>query len=494
MTLRTLLVVHLALVASALIATPSIVFARQFEGGKVPIAIADSVQTGLEVPTFVGTTVPSDNRLRMAQNSSPSDKAPAGGGEKKLSDGHSHEGDHSHAAEKPRTGASSKHDGHDHGSENEEVLKTKDDGHDHGHASSENEHTDAVKLSQAQMDEFGVETQPVTSGRLAISIERPAEVQFDSNRLAHVVPRVSGIASSVDVTEGDEVAAGKVLAVLESRELADAKAGYLAAKERYALTEDTFSREKALLDKKITSEKSFFAARTGFAEARIALRVAEQKLHALGVEKNRIKQLVSEPETTLTSYSMRAPINGVVIKRHLALGESVEKEREAFIIADVSKVWVDISIYPQDLQTVSVGLPVRFEFDSADGQFVSGEISYLAPNLSEQTRTAKARVVVHDSKMHLRPGMFVSAKIDVSSVEVPLRVPKSALQTFENKNVVFVFEGGAFEPRAVELGQSDNNFAEVTSGLKPNDIIVTQNAFLIKSQLSKESFGDGHNH
>ena len=83
MTLRTLLVVHLALVASALIATPSIVFARQFEGGKVPIAIADSVQTGLEVPTFVGTTVPSDNRLRMAQNSIPSDKAPAGGGEKK---------------------------------------------------------------------------------------------------------------------------------------------------------------------------------------------------------------------------------------------------------------------------------------------------------------------------------------------------------------------------------------------------------------------------
>ncbi len=391
----------------------------------------------------------------------------------KTAKGHVDGDGHDHDAKKP--GSS---DGHGAG-----------DGHAHG---SEEGHGDSVKLTTAQMNEFGVKTQAVGSGRLAVTITRPAEVSFNLDQYAHVVPRVAGIVRSVNAAQGQIVQKDQVLAVLESRELADAKAAYLAGRERLALAKDTFEREKSLQEKNITSEKAFFAARSDFAEARISVRLAEQKLHALGIDKGRLLEIEKETGSELTVYTMRAPLSGVVVNRHLVLGESVATDREAFLIADVSNVWVDISIYPSDLPKVVAGLHVEIRTET--GIIANGKIAHITPNVSEQTRTAKARVVIENTTGKFSPGMFVNAVIDISAEDVALRVPKSALQTHEGKEVVFVSEHGVFEPRPVKRGRQNGQFVEVVDGLKPGELIVAEGAFVIKSQLSKESFGDGHNH
>ncbi|MFV0368553.1 MAG: efflux RND transporter periplasmic adaptor subunit, partial [Hyphomicrobiaceae bacterium] len=272
----------------------------------------------------------------------------------------------------------------------------------------------------------------------------------------------------------------------------DAKAAYLAGKERLALAKDTFDREKVLQQKNITSEKALFAARTEFAEARINVRLAEQKLNALGIDKERLLKIETEANSELTSYTMRSPISGVVINRHLVLGESVGTDREAFLVADVSDVWVDISIYPRDLPSVVAGLPAEIKTDT--GFTATGTIDHVTPNVSEQTRTATARVIIDNKSGKFSPGMFVNAAINTSSEVVALRIPKSALQSHEGNDVVFINEHGAFEPRPVKLGRQNGKFVEVIGGLKPGELIVAEGAFVIKSQLSKESFDDGHNH
>ena len=381
------------------------------------------------------------------------------------------------------------HDDHDHGPE-ESLGRGEDDhsgheGHD-GHGS--------VGLTPEQMDKFDIRIVAVAGGPIPVTIERPAEVIYNENALAHVVPRVPGIARTVKANEGDEVAEGDVLAVLDSRELADAKAAYLASLERLALAKDNYDRAETLVGKRIVSEKTHLTAKTDFAEARINLRSARQKLLALGIGEKRLKEIAEQDEADLTAYVMYAPLGGTIVARHLTHGESVSIDREAFIIADVSTVWVDVSIYAHDLERVEPGQAVTIITDG--GLQVDGKIAFVTPNVSEETRTANARVELENAPRHLRPGMFVTARIALTADSVDVRIPASALQLHEGQIVVFVREGdaGPLKPRAVTLGRRNGTYVEVLGGLKPGEAVVAEGAFLVKSQLAKSDFDDGHNH
>lgn len=390
------------------------------------------------------------------------------------------------------------HDGHgthDHADEAEQP-------HDEAPSPSETEghknhegHDDhsSVDLAPDQMEAFDVRTATVSGGPIAVAIERPAEVVYDENALAHVVPRVSGIARTINAAEGDQVAEGDVLAVLESRELADAKAAYLASLERLSLAKENFARADALIDKRIVSEKVHLEARTDHAEARINLRNARQKLFALGIDEGRLREISEGSNSDLTEYVMHAPLSGTVVARHLTRGESVPTEREAFVIADVSTVWIDISIYAHDLERVEAGQTATIVTEG--GLEVEGTIAFVTPNVSEETRTANARVVLENNPMRLRPGMFVTARIALVEEPADVRVPTTALQTHEGQDVVYVRnDDGKLKPRPVTLGRRNSHYVEVLAGLRTGDTVVTDGAFVIKSQLGKSGFADGHNH
>lgn len=419
------------------------------------------------------------------------DDAPgkAGPGAGMLDAGRETHDDHGHDDQSGSRGAP--HGAH--GEPHNDVSGRHDKGnaHDHDH-DLDGGHDDVVRLRSDQMREFGVATEEVSPGPIAVTITRPAEVGYNMDRFVHVVPRVSGIAMSVDVAQGHLVTAGQELARLESRELAELKAAYLAAIERLELAKDNFEREKALREKAITSEKSFLSSRSTYAEARIALRSAKQKLHALGINSPRLDAIAKTPDADLTRFTLLAPMGGIVVERHLVQGEAVPSDREAFIIADVSSVWVDISIYARDLETVRAGQRVTIR--SETGLTAEGKIEHVTPGVSEQTRTATARVRLATPSQRFRPGMFVNATIDIAQSHVAARVPTSALQTEEGQHVVFVADEGVFRPRRVAVGRRNERYAEVLDGVVPGELVATQGSFVIKSQLSKGRFGDGHNH
>ena len=166
------------------------------------------------------------------------------------------------------------HDGDDHG---EDEHDDDDHGDEHGESAE-------VHLSQDQIDALGIAVSPVARGAVDGVIELPAEVGFDQNHLAHVSPRVSGVVRSVNIAEGDRVRAGDVLAVLSSRTLADAKAGYLSARARLDLAQSSFQREERLWERQISAEQDFLDARRALEEARIDVRSAGQQLDALGID------------------------------------------------------------------------------------------------------------------------------------------------------------------------------------------------------------------
>ena len=123
-----------------------------------------------------------------------------------------------------------------------------------------------------------------------------------------------------------------------------------------------------------------------------------------------------------------------------------------------------------------------------------GEISYVAPMVDEKTRTGLARVVLPNPDGRWRPGLFVTARVTVEEREVPLLIPKTALQTVDEKTCVFVQTDKGFEPRPVTLGRANDTDVEVTQGLAAGQRFVTQGAFTLKAELSKAAFGGEHGH
>ena len=379
-----------------------------------------------------------------------------------------------------------KHAGHDDRGE-EEADHAGEEGHD------EHGEEEVVRLSAAELKEFGIELATAAAGSLDQYADLPGEIVLNADRLAHVVPRVPGIVREVRKSVGDAVKAGELMAVVESRELADAKAAYLAAGEREKLALANFEREERLWRKKVSSEQEYLDARQALAETRIARNSAEQQLHALGFSDAYLKALPEHPDATYTRFEIRAPFPGTVIEKHLTLGENLTAEAAVFTIADLSTVWVDINVYQKDLAQIRKGQTVVIEIGHGIPQ-VSGEIAWVGPLVGEATRTAKARVVLANPEGVLRPGLFVTARVAVGSSAAGIVVPKSALQTFEDRKVVFVQDEDGFEPRPVRTGRQNATHVEILSGLEAGQTYASKGAFTLKAQLSKGAFGDGHNH
>ncbi|MGX7741797.1 divalent metal ion exporter adaptor subunit IhpB [Rhodopseudomonas parapalustris] len=198
-----------------------------------------------------------------------------------------------------------------------------------------------------------------------------------------------------------------------------------------------------------------------------------------------------ESNQSLSVYEMRAPISGMVIDRQISLGEYASEQKPAFIVADVSTVWVDFSVYRRDLPRVRIGDKVLI--DVADGgKPIEASLSYISPVGSSDTQSALARAVVPNDGLRLRTGLFVSARLILSAKQVAVAVRASAIQSVESRSVVFVRSGDDFEVRNVQLGARDAENVEIVSGLQAGERYASANSFVVKAELGKGSASHEH--
>ena len=181
------------------------------------------------------------------------------------------------------------------------------------------------------------------------NLDATGEVVINPDRLSHIVPYISGVVIEVRKRLGDSVHKDETMAVIESRELSDLQSSFLVARERLNLSETTYLREKRLWEKKISSEKEYLDAKQSQVEAAIELEAADQKLHALGFDEAYLKEFTFHHEKQLTRYEITAPFDGIVIEKHISLGEAVKDDTGAFVIADLSSVWVNLHVLPARL-------------------------------------------------------------------------------------------------------------------------------------------------
>jgi cobalt-zinc-cadmium efflux system membrane fusion protein len=351
-------------------------------------------------------------------------------------------------------------------------------------------HEGRVELSPASVEFAQLETAVAGPATLRSVISLPGEVRLNADALVHVVSRVSGIARDVQKNLGDRVSRGDLLAVLDSRELADAKSAYLAAQERSRLAEVRHAREKALVAQRVSSQEDFISAESALAEARIALRTARQKLHSLGSSAEAVSPTDSD-DPSLTAYEIRSPIDGVILEKHIVVGEALDANSGLFVIADLSTVWVEVTVYAQELGRVREGRPVTIRSDEID-LIAHGSLSYIGSLVGAESRSAKAIVKLPNPERLWRPGLFVTADVLVEEIDVPVAVSEEALQPFRDWQVVFARFDNVFEIRPVELGRAAQGWVEILGGIEPGQEYVTTNSYVLKAEIEKS--GATHDH
>ncbi|OQY07181.1 MAG: hypothetical protein B6I25_02375 [Planctomycetales bacterium 4572_13] len=383
--------------------------------------------------------------------------------------------EHDHPGPTPAACGDSEHDDHEgHDPESEEQV---------------------IELTAEEIREIGLKTAIAGSGTIDTYIALAGEIRVNQDRMAHVVPRIEGVVTEVKKKLGDTVKAGEVIAVIESKELTDVKAEYLAAVERYEMATLSFDREEQLWKEKISSEQDYLDKKQALTEAGIDKRVAEQKLHAIGFDASYLKKLFSEPEQLLTRFEIKAPFEGTIIEKHIVLGELVGTESVVYIIADLSSVWVDLQVYPKDLKHIRKGQKVIVSADSEIPD-TGGVISYVGPVVGAESRTALARIVLANQSGVIRPGLFISAQVAVSKTQATVVVPKDSIQSIEGEKCVFTKDRHGFEPVFVEIGLANTSHVEIISGLIAGQEYVVKGAFTLKSKIITSTLGGhaGHGH
>jgi len=385
------------------------------------------------------------------------------------------------------------HDEHDH----DELIQDEHEVGDDCDGDEHEEHIDEniVHLTNEEIKVLGIEVDTAGPGELQIQISLPGEIRINADRMANVVPRLIGVVREVKKILGDTVRRGEVMAIIESRELADVRASFHAALERVELAESNYNREERLWKKKITAEQDYLDAKKALAEARIELASAEQKLLSLGFSTKYLKDLPHDSNETLTKYEIIAPFDGKVIEKDITLGEVLREDKVAFVVADLSTVWVDLSIYQKDLPFVKQGQRVLI----SAGQGIpdaEGVISYLGPIVAEETRTALARVTLPNKEGQWRPGLFVTACLVEEEMAVPLLIPKSAIQNLEGEICVFIYSPEGFKPKSVTVGRTNKTHTEVITGLNVGQRYVAEGAFELKAKIVTSTLDShaGHGH
>ncbi len=378
--------------------------------------------------------------------------------------------------------------------------------HEHGHEpedhsaepagavkeGSEHKETDQLAMAAEQIDRSKIAVKSAEPGLLSKRLRVPGSIIPDRNRVGRVPSKVVGTVVELKKGLGDPVNAGEVIAVLDSREVADANSEFIAALVNFRLQETLYQREKTLWEKQVSSEQRLLKAEATYREVLVRRDVAKQKLSALGVSDAAISKLTDNGQvaTGLERYEIKAPIGGRIVEQFVDIGTPMGGEGQAhelYAIADLSKVWVELTVSPQDLPQIKEGQHLAIE-----GTGSAGTIIFTSPVLNQETRSARVIASIDNAHGAWRPGSFVTADIAVSDAKAELVIPKSALQTIEGTTRVFVRTSEGFEARRVTIGNDDGDAVEVISGLEIGEQIAIANTFLLKAELGKSEVEHAH--
>lgn len=358
-------------------------------------------------------------------------------------------------------------------------------------------HEDVVRLTDEALRSAQIRVAPVESAALHATLTVPASLALTQDGTARVAARVPGRVVELGVKPGDRVEAGQELGVVSSPELGSLRAAYMAAATKARVARAGLDRQRGLFEEQITSQRELLQAEATWAAARAERDAVEDQLHTLGLTDAEIWRLVATQGHQGATFPLRSPIAGTVLAVNATPGESVDATTNLFTVGQLDELWALLQVPEGDVVRVREGQPVRLSLKAAPDHRFEGTVDYVGSTIDPRTRTAEVRLVIPNPERTLRPGMFATAEIATGNADAPRKpvVPREAVQSVEGSDVVFVQSApNEFRAVPVRIGTTTGEQAEIVEGLQGDEQVVVAGAFVLKSELSKETLGEGHSH
>ena len=344
-----------------------------------------------------------------------------------------------------------------------------------------------VTLSQEAMKRAGIQVATVTEGTRSSAVRIPGTVEPDAYKQVVVTPLVDGRVTRVLVELGSQVRRGQTLAQVFSPELAEAQTKYLSAKAELEAHERELDRTAKLVEIGAASQQELERLHAEHTAKLAGVQSLRSRLVLLGMPAAAIDAMSPGKEIEATT-NIPAPIAGGITARAANAGLNVDTSTKLFTVVDLSSVWVVGALYERDFSRVRVGSAATVTTAAYPGLALQGRVSYIDPQLSADTRTARVRVEVPNPRQELRLGMFADIEVAATARRRVVMVPRSAVQTIGQHQVVYVAnptEPGKFTEREVRLGDESGELVEVVSGVKPGDQIVSKGSFYLRAERER---------
>ncbi|NBY30568.1 MAG: efflux RND transporter periplasmic adaptor subunit [Sphingobacteriia bacterium] len=328
------------------------------------------------------------------------------------------------------------------------------------------------ELSQTMLNE--IQTTPAQILPVEEELLLNGKITFNEDKVARVFPLTGGFVKELKVELGDYVDKGQVLALVRSPEIA----GYTKEEiEALAL--------KKTAEKKLQVSEELF--RSGII-SELELTEARKDLERAIGEYNRIQDVLDMYSVSKGAiYPIKSPVSGYVIKKDISLNMELRTEdiSPAFVVGSLAEVWVMANIYESDISKVQRGAQVDVKTISYPDKVFQGRIDKVFNLLDPESKTLKARVVLANPNLWLKPEMFASVRVAVTGSDQKLAVPAHAVLFDKNKHVVMVFKSkNKIETRQVEVYSENSKYAYLESGLKPGEQVITKHQLLIYDALN----------
>lgn len=384
-------------------------------------------------------------------------------------------------------------------------------------AGQQQEH-DIFRLTPKMEARAEIKTEVVAAHSLSKSTIFSSSVEPTSDGSAVVNSLARGVVTKVLADIGQSVKANQILCYVNCPELSEMQSAYLseqakileakaqvnAAKSRIVVVRSELERQQTLNKEGISAVKQVQAAESTLSTAEAELTVARATLAATeataGSSASRLKSLGISPANlnprNLTSeLAVRTPISGVVTQRNIKAGENVNPagigvlnaQEGLFHIVNLEKVWVMLEVPQSEVSELKMGAPVNFETEVAPGKSFRGRVVTAGENFDPQSRTVSVRVEISNPSGVLKPGMLVLASAQSGvRTQAGVSVNNEAIQDIDGKPHVFVkIAPNTYRKQLIVKGAKNNDFTQITSGLKAGQTVVTKGSFALKSEALK---------
>lgn len=344
-----------------------------------------------------------------------------------------------------------------------------------------------VRLPAEVLASADVRTAVVIKKPLPATVDLTGEVVADPDRAVRVAARVPGRIVEVRFKEGERVKAGAILVVIESPELARARAGFAASQARGQSAQKNAERLGSLARTGLAAEQEVSGANAEARALQAEAAAAQRTLQSFGLP-------VSELSQSGSRLELRARIEGFIISRNATLDQTVTAEHVLAEIVNLDRAYFLGRLFEKNLERVQAGVPAEVRLNAYSKEVFVGKVESIGKQLDPIARTVVARIAIDNRADLLKVGLFGMARVNSSEAEPEestLVVPLTAVTQIADRDVVFVQHPDSdFEVHPVKLGRTASGQVQILSGLRAGEQVVVEGVFTLKSAVLKSTFGE----